>query len=513
MSSKYLWKKRVDNSPMTHFMIRFFVQFALSILSVGMVYAQVAQPALAPIDDTAVDDVKWQITEAINQSVTSNAVWAFSLRDQNGSEVISLDSKKLMRMASNSKLYVSAAILDILGPGFQFETVLYGDGELRDSIWVGDMHFAGSGDPSIDGEHYNDNPLFVFDRFVTQLAGAGIREIRGDIYGNESLFDDIRYPRGWEWDDLSYYYAPEISALSFNRNCVDLTVRAQGRPGERPEISWFPFDTDYVNFVNEQYITPANVRFNESYARILGTNTILLRSTLPVGMIETESLSIAEPANFFVHTFAKHLSERGKTWQGEISVDAKSRNWDEYQPLASHISEPLYVLLRRLNAESDNFYTEMLVKALAAYSLDITGTTESGLKLIEEWLVNKGIAEEMINFRDASGMASANLSTPYAITQFLHLMNQHHYSVYYASGFAQPGQAGTLSNRMLQSVFKEKLKAKTGFISGVRTLSGYIETEAGNSYSFSILTNNFTSRVRTVDIVQERILELIYNRL
>lgn len=494
-------------------MKRAFILVALSFFSAGIAYAQGTQSAAIPIDDAVLDDVRWQITEAINQSVTSNAVWAFSLRDKNGDEVISLDSKKLMRMASNSKLYVSAAILDILGPGFRFETVLYGDGELRDSVWVGDFHFAGSGDPSIDGEHYNDNPLFVFDRFITQLADTGIREVRGDIYGNESLFDDIRYPRGWEWDDLSYYYAPEISALSFNRNCVDLTVRAQGRPGEKPLISWFPYNTDYVNFVNEQYITPANLRFNESYARILGTNTILLRSTLPVGMIETESLSITDPAKYFVDTFAKHLAERGKKWHGDVSVDAISQNWDDFQPLASHFSEPLYVLLRRLNAESDNFYTEMLVKALAAYTLDITGTTESGLKLIEEWLTGKGISEEMIHFRDASGMASANLSTPYAITQLLHLMDVHHYSVYYKSGFAQPGHDGTLRNRMLQSAYKENLKAKTGFISGVRTLSGYIETEAGNSYSFSMLTNNFTSRVRTVDIVHERILELIYNRL
>lgn len=484
----------------------FRVTFLLPLFILGLSVTCVrAQPQF--------HSVQAQVNVMLGQSPANQAVWGFSLRDDSGTEVLSHQSRTMMRTASNSKLFVSAALLDILGPETRFETFIFGDGELRDSTYYGSIFIVGSGDPSIDGSFYNDDRLYVFNSLIKQLKGLGIRHIQGDLHGNEALFDDIRYPRGWEWDDLSYYYAPEISALSFNRNCVDLTVRASGRPGEQPQISWFPFNTDYVTFVNEQYITPANVRFNESYARILGTNTIMLRSTLPVGMLETESLSISEPALFFIDTFKKQVENSGITWNGELIVENYARRWQEFDQLASHTSPKLSQLIRRINANSDNFYTEMLVKALSAYHLNITGTTSGGLEIISDWLVSKGFNASQFNFRDGSGMASANLSNAATLTELLHLMREHSYADVFNQSLAVPGQDGTLRNRFLRSPIMEHKSGKTGFISGVRTLSGYITTRSGNTYSYSILTNNFTNRVSAIDNVHQSVLELIYNEL
>ncbi|MCH8559055.1 MAG: D-alanyl-D-alanine carboxypeptidase/D-alanyl-D-alanine-endopeptidase, partial [Balneolia bacterium] len=335
--------------------------------------------------------------------------------------------------------------------------------------------------------------------------------IEGDVFGNEHLFDDVRYPRGWEWDDLSYYYAPEISALSFNRNCVDLTVRAVGQPGDRPQITWFPFNTDYVNFINEQLITPRNVRFNESYARILGTNTIMLRSTLPVGFLEKESLTITDPAHFFIDSFIKQASYRNLDWVGELIPDGNLRPWHQYTLLAEHESRPLAELLKRVNRNSDNFYTEMLTKALAAYTYESQGTTEGGLTLIEEQLRDLGIDVSTINKRDASGMAGANLASADKITDLLNRMQTSVYSDIWLDTLAKAGYNGTLENRFIDSPALGSLYGKTGFISGVRTLSGYLTTSSGQTLSYSILTNNFTSRVATVDAAHERIINTLYN--
>lgn len=314
-----------------------------------------------------------RISALIAQSVSADAVWSVSVRNAAGEELAAISSSTPMRMASNSKLFITTALLHGLGPDFRFRTTLYGDGRLVDGVWLGDVHIAGSGDPSIDKYHYDDDAMYVFNSFIRQLREQGITRITGDIFGNESLFDDVRYPRGWEWDDLSYYYAPEIGALSFNRNCIDLTVRAVGPVGEQPQITWFPFNTDYVTLINEQRITPRNVRFNESYARILGTNTILLRSTLPQGFLEKESLTITDPALFFIDSFVKQADYSGIGWVGELIVDTQRRSWRGFRNLAEHHSEPLSVLLQRVNAHSDNFYTEMLVKALAAYTLGVHG--------------------------------------------------------------------------------------------------------------------------------------------
>lgn len=491
-------------------MIKQIIDFAAGLFVAMLLLNPVfAQPVVDEGQDL-LEKVTQQISAMIQQSPASKALWTISVRNESGEELINLNADMLVRTASNSKLFASAVLLEKLGHDYKFNTVLYGDGELIDSTWVGNLYFSGSGDPSIDGHFYGDNPLFIFDYFVDNLQDMGIKSVRGDLYGNESYFDDIRYPKGWEWDDLSYYYAPELSALSFNRNCVDLTVRATGRPGDKPRISWFPFDTDYVQFINEQYITPANVRFDESYHRVLGTNTILLRSSLPVGYLETESLSITDPAYFFIDTFRKHAWRRGISWDGDLVTDQTERKWSAMDTLVVHESKPLYRLLERVNGESDNFYTEMLMKAMSAYLLKTTGTTEAAIAIMEEYLEDIGIPSEEFNFRDSSGMAGANLATASNISYLLHYMYKSQYNTMWEQTFSIPGRSGTLENRMLDSPLMGNVHGKTGFISGVRSLSGYLNTADGERLIFSIVTNNFTSRVRTVDIVQESILELLY---
>ncbi|MCH8567845.1 MAG: D-alanyl-D-alanine carboxypeptidase/D-alanyl-D-alanine-endopeptidase [Balneolales bacterium] len=453
------------------------------------------------------------ILDLVYSNPASNAIWSVSLRDSLGNEVIDVDASKMMRLASNSKLFTSAGILAGLGPDFRFETRIYADGYLDEDRWVGDIHIIGAGDPSIDKHFYNDDPLYVFNSLISQIQEAGINSISGSVFNNESLFDDIRYPRGWEWDDLSFYYAPEISALSFNRNCVDLTVRATGRPGDLPEISWFPFNTDYVTFINEQTITPRNLRFNENYARILGTNTILLRSSLPQGYLEKESLTISDPALFFGDSFIKASGQRGLEILGEPILKQNRQNTDSMRLLAVHESEPVSALIQRINRNSDNFYTEMLTKALAAYNLSVQGSTEAGLGLVMEQLETFGIGSGMIRMRDASGMAGANLSSASAVTLLLHNMSESEYAEAYKESLALAGYHGTMQNRFLRSPAMGSVYAKSGFIAGVRTLSGYITSESGNRYTYSFLTNNFITRVAQVDQVHEQFINLIYTEL
>jgi len=489
-------------------------KFAALSLVIILCFACIYDQAWAYTSDTTdFPTLTQQIVEVIQGSAASNAVWAVSVRDSTGRSIIELDASRLMRVASNAKLFSSAGVLTGLGPDFTFKTHIYGDGELIDGVWHGDIHILGSGDPSIDKYFYNDDPLFVFNSLISQLKEKGITRIQGDVFGNESAFDAVRYPRGWEWDDLSYYYAPEISSLSFNRNCVDLTVRAVGSPGDSPQITWFPFNTDYVQFINDQIITPRNIRYNESYHRLLGSNTIQLRSTLPVGYLEKESLSISDPALFFIDSFVKQASYRDLDWVGNLIADNSSRPWSQYEILAVHESFPVSDLLKRINKNSDNFYTEMLVKALAAHTYNAQGTTEAGLSVVLEQLEALGILTGDVLLRDSSGMAGANLASAAELTRLLSLMLKSDKKEYWLSSLARAGYNGTMENRFVDSPALGKLYAKSGFISGVRTLSGYLESSSGHRVSYSILTNNFTSRVATIDIAHERIINLLYSQL
>src|SRR6056297_2509141 len=360
--------------------------------------------------DTVVPQIASEIDFMIDRNRANDTFSAIQVSDSFGNVLEELNGNNLIRPASNLKLITSGAILDELGEDYRFTTTLYGRGDIVGNRWVGDLIIEGSGDPSINGEFYED-PLFLFEEWYQVLDSLGIEQIDGSIIAYDGLFDDVPYPRGWEWDDLSYYYAPEISALSFNFNVVDLEVVAEGSVGSQPTIRWFPFNTPYVEFLNQQTITPPGTKYNESYRRVLGTNTIFLRSTLPQGYYETEPLSILEPAYYFMDTFKRYLEERGIKVTGQIFIDHNYEFYSEngIQLLDEHQSEPLHELIQWMNRESDNFYTEMFLKKAVAEVYDVQGSTDLGLEVVKDFMHSAGIDTSVVRLRDASGMAPANL--------------------------------------------------------------------------------------------------------
>lgn len=457
-----------------------------------------------------------EILSIIENSRASDAYWGVQVRDQDGRLVENLNGDKLIRPASNLKLITAGAVLDRLGTDYRFATHLYGSGELVDSVWIGDLFIRGSGDPTISGLFYDDNSLYVFEKWVAALKEMGIQKVDGDLFGYDGLFDDIPYPKGWEWDDLSYYYAPKISALSFNSNVVDLEVIADGPVGSIPRIQWSPFNTPYVEFVNEQIITPPGTGYDESYRRILGTNTILLRSTLPQGYYETEPLSVSNPSYYFMDTLYRYMEKRGIEIEGNIYVNSDFFEWDSMDdedliPIDVHLSEPLHRIVNRFNLESDNFYVEMLVKLLGNLNYNVQGTTELGLDVIKEYMNEMQFDTSAVLLRDGSGLASATLIRLNEFNRYLHIIKEKEYFNYFFDSLAIAGQNGTLGHRFRNSEVNSRFHGKTGFISGVRALSGYLKTQSGNEMTVSIVTNNYAVETSHVDFIHQRILEYLYS--
>lgn len=453
------------------------------------------------------------ILNLIENNRASNALWSVQVRDSEGTVLESYNADKIVRPASNLKLISAGAYLEILGPDFQFTTRLYGEGDQTEEAWSGDLIVQGSGDPSISGTFYRDNPLFLFEKWAELLIDRGIKKIDGNLIGYSGLFDDVPYPKGWEWSDLSFYYAPEISALSFNGNVVDLEVVADGPVGSTPDIQWFPFNTPYVEFVNEQQITPRGSQYDESYRRVLGTNTIILRSTLPQGYYETEPLSVLEPAYYFMDTFKRYLEKRGIEVSGQIFIDRnyQFQSESEMQLLDVHRSEPLHKLIQWMNRESDNFFTEMFLKKVAAEVFDVQGSTELGLEMMKSYMHNMDFDTTQVSLKDASGMAPSTLLRANDLNQYLLKVQQKGYFPYLYESLSVGGMNGTLSYRFRNSPLRGSFKGKTGFVSGVRSLSGYLDTESGQQLIVSIFTNNYTARTSHVDLIHQRILEYLYS--
>jgi len=455
-----------------------------------------------------------EILTLIENSQSSNALWSVQVRDSEGNLIENLNGEQLVRPASNFKLISSAAYLDYFGSEYTFETRLMGRGSQTGNTWNGDIIIEGSGDPTISGRFYSEDAFYVFEKWVDSLLKKGITAVEGNIVGFDGLFDDIPYPKGWEWDDLSYYYAPETSALSFNENVVDLEVIADGPVGSAPEIQWFPMSTDYVKFVNEQITTPQGTSFDEMYRRELGTNTILLRSTLPQGYYETESLSVTDPSLYFLDTFKKYLENRGISISGQLYTDSNYFSWnpESFTIFDSHKSVELHEIIKELNRESINFYSEMLLKKLAADKYNVQGSTELGLQELKEYMYSMNFDTTQVELRDASGMAPATLLKASDLNNYLVLIRDEEYFPVFFESLAEGGLNGTLKHRFKNSPLKGLFAGKTGFVSGVRTISGYLKTEQGNELAVSLFTNNYTAKTSSVDFTQQKILEFLYHR-
>lgn len=465
---------------------------------------------------SGVEELKAQqidpVRDIINNSRVSNSFWALQVRNQNGEILYDYNGNYLIRPASNLKLISSAAFLDLLGSDYMFNTTLYGRGRIENDRWRGDLIVRGVGDPSINGEMYED-PLFLFEKWYQVLDSMGVKTVDGNLIGHDGFFDDVPYPQGWEWDDLSYYYAPEISPLSFNFNVVDLEVLAEGQVGSKPRIEWFPFNTPYVRFINEQTIAPASSKYDESYRRELGNNTIYLRSRLPQGYYETEPLSVNNPSLYFIDTFKRYLEMRGIEVQGQLIINKDRYDWNAegFEAIDTHRSEPLHKMIKWMNRESDNFYAEMLLKTVAVEEVGVQGTTKLGLKVLKEYMNGMGIDTTAVQLRDASGMASATQMKASDLNKFLFDVQTKPYFDDFYSSLSVGGVNGTLQYRFGNSSTFNKFTGKSGFMSGVRSLSGYLETQSGERLTINIVTNNYTLPTYLVDRVHEEILEYLYS--
>lgn len=455
-----------------------------------------------------------EIVQVVENSKANDAFWSVIVRDSTGKILEGYNFDKLVHPASNLKLLTSAAILDELEADFSYKTHMYGFGYQEGGIWQGDIIIAGVGDPSISGEFYNKDRFHVFEKFYTALDTLGIRRINGNLIGNDAYFDRQPYPKGWSWDDLSFYYGVEINALSFNNNAVDLTVYARGRVGETPHIQWFPFDTDYVNFINEQVITPSNSEYDEFYQRILGTNTIILGSKVPQNYVEKESLSVMNASLFFMDTFRKYLEDGGIVLGGRIIIDNQKQDWSDsqYTSLSVHESVPVRELLTQINKESSNFYTETMLKTAAAEHYDTQGSTELGLALIKDFAANIQMDTTKIELTDGSGMSPATLITAEDLTRLLVEMQGRPDFPVFKKSFSLSGIDGSLQHRFKGTPLYKKIYGKTGYVSGVRSLSGYMRAASDKPLVFSIITNNYTEKTSYIDAVQESILRQIYDK-
>lgn len=478
----------------------------------------------APPMSSAAERLGEAIADTIGTDTFTGALWGVKVVNlRSGTVLYSKNADHNFVPASNVKLLTTAAALEQLGPDYRYRTNVYVDGPIEDGTLKGNLIVRGTGDPTIGGHEQRENPTQVFRQWAASLRERGITHIAGNVIGDDTRLDETPLGHGWSWSDISYAYAAEIGGLVFNENTVDL--RVEGRNvGEPARITWDPFRTNYVDVVNRSRTVPFREEEDEEYQRIMGTNTIHVKTQVHPNGVETESITVSNPTLYFTHVLRDVLLQEG------ISVDGRAADLDEIalkieydeEPLrrvASYTSPPLSEIVQTLNHESQNLYAEQLLRTLAVEAPPETeedlppGSSELGVKAVRQTLARAEVDTSRIQLVDGSGLSRQNLVQPEAVIRVLEHMWLHRnpdVSAAFYDSLPRGGEDGTLQYRFRgRSPARANVQAKTGTLSNTSSLSGYVTSDSGAPIAFSVFCNHHLAEGDQVRSAQDVIVNTI----
>ncbi len=472
------------------------------------------------------DLLRRSVEDHLRSIYFKGASWSIMAVDlESGRILLDHDADRSLVPASNLKLLITACALETLSPDYRLETRIGYTGEVDSSgVLRGDLVIIGSGDPTIATRFqerptapYGDTPPDPLLAWADSLAAKGIQHIEGDLVGYGAFISNERYGPGWEWDDLKRWYAAEISPLIYTDNCIEITITPADSAGEYARISWDPA-LNYADFYGQVLTTDPELEPMIKFDRGLANNVITIWGTVPAGSSPIKRwVAVYDAQNWFLTALKDALSRRGITIAGNLRATRSA--WIErgdFHLLFTHRSAPLSTLITAVNRDSRNLYAESLIRAMGALAIenDTTGifqgmdAFQAGRAVVKMWESQLVGSSTGYVLTDGCGLARRNLMSANSIIKVLVNMNRSPYRADFISSLATPG-AGTLKYRFFALPDGVYLHAKSGSLTRVRALSGYLAMEEGPRIAFAMICNNYLCEDAEVEAAMENICQLL----
>ena len=424
-------------------------------------------------------------------------VWVARVGDP--TPVVAVNADRPLVLASTTKLFTSAAALDLLGPDYRFRTRLYRDAPVApDGTLQGPLIVVGGGDPALSGRLYDDDPLAVFRPWAESLERQGIRAVRDGLLLDTSFFDDARTHPDWPPEQEQRWYQAPVSALSYNDNIV--LVRASGarRPGAPALLGFHPAGPYLLSLLSR--VSTATSRTWVGVHREAGSRTVVAAGTVGRNRTWTGDVTVPDPPLYFASAFTRVLKEGGIQVEAPPTELTQAPAGPDPFPgrVLLHTHEtPAVTVLSVANKRSQSFFSEQILKTLGAEKRGM-GSWENGLAEVKEFLRSRGLDPARYELADGSGRSRNNRASARAYGEFLQsLATSWPLFPEFERTMAVSGDPeGTLRHRLLGDATVGKVVAKTGNISGVVTLCGYVTARSGQRYVFTILLNGGISEKR-----------------
>lgn len=462
--------------------------------------------SLQLISYATVNELNQQLDDIYNDNSFRNANWGVVIQSlQNGEYFYKRNEDKFFVPASNLKLFTSAAGLLALGSDYRFSTNIFINGYQSGSTLYGDIIIQGRGDPTISGRFFNNDIYYVFDTWIDSLIDLGISNIKGNIVGDDNLFDDTGLGNGWSWDYETDWYSAQSSAISYNDNCVDISIKYDPKNDSIIVIS----NPALRSIVILNLVKPAkgNERTNINVLRERGTNVITVSGKMKK---DADSIityaTVQNPTKYAMTVLKNRIEKRGIRVNGyAMDIDEYERviNSSDLELLFTGYSENLSEIIKIINKNSQNFFAEQLLKTIGLEKMGF-GSASNGITASKEIFSEIGLNPENIIMVDGSGLSHLNMVTPRQIVDLLKYMysNKNVYADFYNS-LPIAGIDGSLGKRMQNTTAQNNVRAKTGYIAYVRSLSGYALTGDNEPVAFSMIANNFSVPVKLADNLQD----------
>ncbi|QOR68919.1 D-alanyl-D-alanine carboxypeptidase/D-alanyl-D-alanine-endopeptidase [Cytobacillus suaedae] len=411
-----------------------------------------------------------------------------------------------LRPASNMKLLTAAAALSALGENYTFKTELLTDGKISNNTVKGNLYLKGKGDPTL--------LLEDFEQMASELAKKGIKFIRGDLLADDTWYDDVRYSVDLPWSDETAYYGGQVSALTaspdkdYDTGAVRISVRPADEPGKKATIKVTP-KTRYVVIQNRVKTVDIEEKKKLEITRNHGTNEILIEGKIPIDSKPyKEWVAVWEPTGLALDLFKQALEEEGIKVLGKSRL-AKTPN--KATLITTHHSMTLRDLLVPFMKLSNNVHAETLIKEMGRV-INGSGSWKSGLEVMDSEMTRLGLNTASFVIRDGSGISHINLIPTNEISKLLFKSQSEPWFPVYLQSLPVAGNGdrmigGTLRHR-LNTV--ENVYAKTGTLTTVSSISGYIDTKSGNKLIFSIILNNLLEDTKG-KAIEDKMIELVSN--
>jgi D-alanyl-D-alanine carboxypeptidase/D-alanyl-D-alanine-endopeptidase (penicillin-binding protein 4) len=442
---------------------------------------------MSPPAGTPAERQKWltdQIDAALKDPESTGAKVGIQVAEvESGKVLYARNDAQLFNVASNVKLFTTAAALALLGPEYRWKTVVYADGPIVGGELKGRLYLSGHGDPT----------LVIEDlwRIVSDLWAIGLRKVSGDLAVDDTFFDDVRVGPAFDQKQEDLPFRAPSGALSLNFNSVGVHVLPGAGDGQPARVVIDP-PTPYFVVVNEaRTIAEGRTSLVVESLDAPEHTEIHVRGRIRAGDPGALQLRrVAHPDLYTAHAFRELLVRRGIKVTGAI---VRAPAPEGARAFTAHYSQPLGVAVRDVNKRSNNFMAEQILKTLGAETGGRPGTWPKGLDAVAAFLERLGVQRKDYKMQNGSGLYD---SSRFAPTQLVTLLRSAYkdfrYSADFLGSLALAGADGTVSHRMEGGLAERYVRAKTGTLQGVSCLSGYAGAPLRQPLAFAIFMNNLT---------------------